>query len=134
MGIERERIQSKNNSKLPNILEDLTFSGNETVIETKDASKNDLNDKKTIDQSNQLLNSFEFLSINNSSSSSSSVSALPSQSSLSNCNSIGQLRVQLILHDLNPKLVDDVLNKYKGETDIEKLIFLARGISFLSDF
>ena len=45
MGIERERIQSKNNSKLPNILEDLTFSGNETVIETKDASKNDLNDK-----------------------------------------------------------------------------------------
>ena len=40
------------------------------------------------------------------------------------------LRAQLIATNLNPKLVDDVLNKYKGETDIEKLIFFARGISF----
>lgn len=40
------------------------------------------------------------------------------------------LRAQLIATNLNPRLVDDVLNKYKGETDIEKLIFFARGISF----
>jgi len=49
-------------------------------------------------------------------------------------NSGENLRAQLISQNLNPKLVDDVLNKYKGETDIEKLIFLARGISFSSDF
>jgi hypothetical protein len=44
------------------------------------------------------------------------------------------LRAQLLAQNFNPKLVDDVLNKYKGESDIDKLIFLARGISFSSDF
>jgi len=91
--------------------------------------KNKLNESKQ----NDISEAFSLFAPPQAHTGSSSTPASVSPT-LSNSNSGENLRAQLISQSLNPKLVDDVLNKYKGETDIEKLIFLARGISFSSDF
>ena len=90
------------------------------------------NEKKKFDPKNELPNAFECFSLKHESNSS-SVSSTTSEHIISN-NSEEIVKSHLISFGLNPKLVDDVLKKYKGETDIEKLIFLAHGILFSSDF
>lgn len=102
-------------------------------LESQNNNQNIVKNKLNESKKNEISEAFSLFAPIQSHNGSSSTPASVSPT-LSNSNSGENLRAQLISQSLNPKLVDDVLNKYKGETDIEKLIFLARGISFSSDF
>jgi len=121
-GVQQQQFQLDNQSNA--FINDLNES-NKKIIKTNNKS-NDLSEPFSLFAPSQSQTVTTSVINTNNSSTPSSVSP-----PLTGTNGI---RAQLIAQNLNPKLVDDVLNKYKGETDIDKLTFLARGISFSSDF
>lgn len=126
-GVQQQFQQQLDNQSASSFINDLNDS-NKKLLKSK------LNDKSA-DLSGEPFSLFApaSKSVTTATNVTSSVSTTSASVSppLASANS---LRAHLIAQNLNPALVDDVLNKYKGETDIEKLIFLARGISFSSDF
>ncbi len=110
-----------------------TITEKESVFSTEEnPSASSEKMKLKFDHEIELSNAFEYFCLNHASNSS------PASTKLSEPiiegNSKELLRTQLISTGLNPILVDDVLSKYKGETNIDKLDFLARGMLFSSEF